>query len=206
MADDELMFDDDDLIDAFRRYWRLRRLALTTITNYTHSLSRASRWLVGGGSSLRLATRSEIEAFLAHRYEQVSIRTGHTDYKALRAFYRWLVDESDYEHTGNPIARIKGPSIKMEEAHRPTATEDDYKALRKVCKATGAMGRIERVQAVRDTAMIATLWWTGMRRAELAALDVDDVDLERGVIRLRLTKTHGPVSCPSPTKTCSTRP
>lgn len=42
--------------------------------------------------------------------------------------------------------------------------------------------------ALRDRAMLETLYSTGMRRSELVNLRVDDVDLERGTVFIRLGK------------------
>lgn len=44
--------------------------------------------------------------------------------------------------------------------------------------------QIERAVALRDLAVIEVLYGTGARVAELCGLDVDDVDLGRGVLRL----------------------
>jgi len=42
--------------------------------------------------------------------------------------------------------------------------------------------------ALRDRAMLETLYSTGMRRSELVGLRIDDVDLERGTVFIRLGK------------------
>jgi len=44
----------------------------------------------------------------------------------------------------------------------------------------------------RDRSILGVLWDTGMRRGELAALNVDDVDLETQRILVRKSKTRRP--------------
>ena len=56
--------------------------------------------------------------------------------------------------------------------------EEEMEGLLKVC---GGKGFEER----RDKAMLLMLWDTGMRRGELAGLDVDDVDLEQKLAFVR---------------------
>lgn len=193
------------LISDFRRWWMLKRRAEATVRNYVYSLERVSAWLAEAGTDLTSATRRDLEAFLAQRYGEVAPRTAHTDFKALRAFYGWAVADPDVEvapakvQSGKvnvgPMTGIPGPEIPTEETEAtPTVVDSTiYDALIKTCRTTAGMSRDARARAVRDHAIITTLWWTGMRRSELCRLDVGDVDLDVAEIRVyKKTKTGKP--------------
>lgn len=179
------------LIDGFRLHWRVSRQSPSTITNYVHSLRRVSLWLSTQDVDLRTATKFHLMTFLAERYEKVSPRTGQTDYKALRAFYKWAAEQ---EGMANPVATVRGPKINADEYERPasTADRDDYKALVATCRPTAGMGRIARAMAVRDAAILSLMWWLGPRPVEVANIRSEDVDLAEGLIGIRKSKNGKP--------------
>ena len=118
---------------------------------------------------------------------EVSPATVLNDFRAIRSFYAWLLDEEELD--ANPALRLHGP--KVAETPVTVATETDYKRLLAVCpKATWA-GR-------RDAAVIGCLWWGGFRRGELAVLDVGHVDLDSAVITIPRTKGGVPRRVPDP--------
>ena len=95
---------------------------------------------------------------------------------SVRAFYRFLVREGALE--ADPTARVGSPSrprsipkaISLEQVERLIETPP-----------RDLLGR-------RDTAMLEVLYGAGLRISELTALDVDDVDLEEGVVLVRSGK------------------
>lgn len=190
-AVEALDIEDDIAVASFRRSWLLSMKARSTIRNYVYSLDRVSSWLHENDRTLLTATRVDLEAFLMQRYEEVSVRTAQTDHKALRAFYKWAVKDRDVEVWKNPMVDISGPHVEPGEYVKPTitATDEDYQALLSTCRVKGLQSREARSLAIRDAAIIAVLWWTGMRRAEVSGLDVCDIDLEHGTINVRATTT-----------------
>tara|TARA_R110001592_G_scaffold149181_1_gene374627 strand:+ start:1049 stop:2008 length:960 start_codon:yes stop_codon:yes gene_type:complete len=63
---------------------------------------------------------------------------------------------------------------------RGRAIEDEYcEAIFKNC------GDDERIQGVRDAALFACSFGTGMRRAELASIDDENLDLDRAEVQVR---------------------
>ena len=189
------MQQDEVLIGDFRRSWMIRRRGETTIRNYTYSLRRISSWLAEQDRTLSTAERRDLEAFIELRLEQVAPRTAHTDFKAMRAFYKWAVEDQDIDIGRNPTLNIKGPEIPTEETEQlpPVVDERAYRQLVKACRTTAKMTIDERARAVRDHTIITMLWWTGMRRSELCRLDVGDVDLDASELRVyKRTKTGKP--------------
>ncbi len=71
------------------------------------------------------------------------------------------------------MARMKPPTVP--ETPPPVIREDEIRKLLAVCERTGFDER-------RDKAIILLLWDTGLRRAEIAGLRLEDVDDEHDVL------------------------
>jgi site-specific recombinase XerD len=97
-------------------------------------------------------------------------------WRALRSFYRWAASEGECE---NITERIKQPKMPV----RPvkSVSEDQYRRLIVFCTNSGWYG-------VRDAAIFAVLWSTGLRRTELANLVLDDVNVKDGTVLVRESK------------------
>ena len=88
------------------------------------------------------------------------------------------------------IPRVDVPAVKQ-------VSDEEYRTLvtylttwpRNVEGQKIVAGHYERVRA---RAMFAILWDTGMRRSELARLELDDVDLDGRRILIRKSKSHKP--------------
>jgi site-specific recombinase XerD len=94
-------------------------------------------------------------------------------FSSLRVFYNWLLEEG--EVPASPMARTKAP--KFEPAPPPILAEADLRSLLKVCEGRGFFER-------RDSAILRLLLDTGVRRAEVAGLRLDDGDLDLNVARV----------------------
>ena len=120
---------------------------------------------------LRTASASDIRRYVLHlmtvrRYRVVAVRR---NLSALRTFYTFLRREG---------IRTDHPALDVD---LPKAEQRKPKVLRLPEVAAMVKARVERPRgpelAVRDRAMIEVLYGSGMRRAELAGLNLDDVDL-----------------------------
>lgn len=142
-----------------------RTLYLEIVGYFTEWL-QANRRPEGDVGSLVAVTRQDAEAwFLEQRQRGLSPSTVRSRWIALRNLYRWA-DEED-EIPDNPLARVQ--------VDRPAPpppdllTDDEIRAILDACKGT-------RFVDIRDHAMIRMLLATGLRRAELVALRLGDVD------------------------------
>jgi integrase len=155
-------------------------------------LNRAERWLRARGSSLEEATTDDLAEFLHERLETVSPNTVIVDRRQLRAFYAWACGGDDpYLDGPNPTRRLG--AIKGEEpdpARTPSVEEWQYRALLATCRRkTKAAGRgAKSCNDRRDAAIIALLWDSGMRRAELTRIEYRHVDWDQATIHLARTK------------------
>lgn len=121
----------------------------------------------------------------AHR-KPSSPGTVHTRYAALNRFFSYWVKEG--EISVNPCDKIKWPGT------TPTAapgvmSEEDFHRLLKTCQGQDFASR-------RDTAILRILIDCGIRRGELAALTVADVDLDTQELTIKRRKGGRPGSVP----------
>ncbi len=96
---------------------------------------------------------------------------------AIKSFCHFLLDEGRMR--ADPAARMASPKV---DKYTPRAItlQEVARLLEQPVKAGSATSRPE---AMRDRAMLETLYATGMRVSELVALDCDDVDLAAGTVR-----------------------
>src|SRR5262249_14660085 len=97
-------------------------------------------------------------------------------WRALRSFYRWADAEGECENIAERIRQAKMPIRTVK-----SVTEEQYRRLIVFCTNSGWYG-------TRDTAIFAVLWSTGLRRTELANLQVDDVNTKDGTVLVRESK------------------
>jgi integrase len=157
---------DRSLLSDFQLDWRLAGKAEQTAKNYVQHLNELL-------DRYPDPTLSDVKTWLTHVQTPVARRKRG---QAVRAFGKWAQD-CEYEVFGwwkqVPLAR--------EPQHpQQTVTEADYKKA-----LTAASTR-------RDKALIEVLWSCGLRRSEIARLQVEDVNLGEGYLVVRTSKTGRP--------------
>jgi site-specific recombinase XerD len=180
-----------DLADSWDLALRALNRSPNTRAAYGESLrqfidhQRAEGFLL----DVRDVRREHVEGWLAVLAEVRAPATVNKRYMSLRSFFQWCVTEDEID--ASPMATMKPPPI----PEKPVAVVDE-ETLRKIIKACDGSGFTER----RDAALLRLLADTGMRRAEIAGLNVDDVDVREGVA-LVLGKGRRPRACPFGAKT-----
>jgi site-specific recombinase XerC len=101
---------------------------------------------------------------------------------ALRTFFRWMVREGHL--TESPADRLASPRVKRP---LPRVLEVD-EASRVVEEPGGGLREPDAWRERRDAAVLEVGYGAGLRVSELAALDVKDVDLDRGLVQVRAGK------------------
>jgi site-specific recombinase XerC len=132
---------------------------------------------------------AHIREFVAELIDRTSPGNAHTNYRGLRTFFRWLVEEDEIDRT--PMDRTKAPFVP--EKPVPIVTDDSVKTLFVTCSGRDFVSR-------RDAAIIRVLFDTGARLSEVANLDMDHVDLDVDVIHV-LGKGRRPRAIPFGPKT-----
>jgi site-specific recombinase XerD len=158
------------LIRSFERHLRAENRSEHTIASYLESLRQAKAFLAGRGRSLLDARREDLEAFLGELLQRRAPETVATRYRRLRVLYRWLEEEE--EIIASPMARMRPPIVPDQPV--PVVPEDGLRRLLAACAG-------KDFEARRDTAIVMFLLDTGARRAELADLQLSDLDLELDV-------------------------
>jgi len=130
------------------------------------------------GRELSLAQRADVKAFVLdlaarRRYQPAAIRRKLV---ALRRFYRYLVVEGRRED--DPTTGVDSP--KLPKRLPSVLAEDDVARL---LRTPPPAGRTE-FQRLRDRAILEVLYASGVRRAEIASLNLADVDLGRRIMRV----------------------
>ena len=97
----------------------------------------------------------------------------HTRRRALHAWFAWMVD---WEMVSiNPVSKVKSP--RLPRIRKPFLSESDFNRLLDLCPLTTLLGS-------RRASILWLLATTGMRRRELLMLKQEDVDWERGEVRI----------------------
>jgi site-specific recombinase XerD len=187
------------LVDSFERACRASNLSPRTITSYMEALRRFAEFLTARGMPQQVSgiTREYVEAFIQDLLDRPNRRTGaplkpssaQVRYKVCALFFKWCVEEGEIRES--PMARMRPPKAPTEAP--PVLDMDALRRLLKTCDGKDFQSR-------RDLAILRLLIDCGMRRSEIAGVQVGDVDWEHNVIHV-LGKGRRPRACPFGRKT-----
>ncbi len=162
--------DIDQFLDAL---WLERGLSENTLSAYRSDLYSYSGWLASSSSRGLLQSRAEdVLGYLATLTGKSS-RTSARRLSSLRRFFQYLAREGRISH--DPCARVAAPRI-----GRPlpkSLTEEEVESLLDAPDTATAVGQ-------RDRAMLEVLYATGLRVSELVGLQLAQVNLRQGVLRV----------------------
>ncbi len=158
-----------------------RGLAINTVTSYRRDLRRYAAFLGNRGiNRVDVVAPVDVAEFL------MRLREGDADHLALsagsaartvvavRGFHTFMLREGLC--TNDPAAEVKPPAPPR---RLPKALPlSDVEAILSAASAGGT------TLAQRDAALLEFLYGTGARISEAVGLDVDDLDLEQGAVRL----------------------
>jgi site-specific recombinase XerD len=160
---------------SFRRELEAANKSINTIDTYMRAVNQLAAFLAERAMPTDVAgiTREHIQEYLADLRSRNKASSVNTRFRSLQQFFNWLVDEGEVQ--ASPMARMKQPTFDVEP---PEALSDDQvRKLLKACTGTDFTAR-------RDTAIIRLMYDTGLRRGEVAAMMIEDVDLDTGVLRV----------------------
>jgi site-specific recombinase XerD len=165
----------DPLARSFERHLRAENKAERTIGTYLEALGQLSAYLrAAGRDGLADARTEDIEGFLGGLLARHKPGTAANRYRSLRVFYNWLEDED--EIPTSPMAKLRPPAVPEQPV--PVLDETTLHRLLDVCAGRDFESR-------RDTALILLLLDAGPRRAEVAAMQLEDVDFSYNVVWVR---------------------
>lgn len=135
---------------------------------YLSALDSLIRHLEAQGmpTEARGVKREHVESFIAQRKVQVKPTTLSVEFRALQQFWKWALEEDEIDRS--PMERMTAPRVP--DAPVSVVPIADFRKLLKTAEGREYTNR-------RDTAILLTMFDTGIRRGELAGLRVEDVDL-----------------------------
>jgi len=164
-------------LEAFLHHLEaVRDLSPHTLRAYAGDLMR----VVAGLEAAGITQAEDVDLFALRRHlaslkdQGLDPRTLARRISSTRAFFRWLTAEGRVPT--NPAAALRLPRRRRSLPHVLTRAEIE--------RLLGAP-QGEAWPAQRDRALLETLYSTGARVAEAAALDLADLDLEEGTALLR---------------------
>jgi integrase/recombinase XerD len=153
-------------VDEFQLDWHLEGKSKQTAKNYAFDLRKFLK-------EYENPTLSQAKEWVLQTDSIVGRRKRA---QAIRAFGKWLADQGipGFEwHKHLPLTKEKTFPQK-------TVTKSDYEKA------------LINANSLRDKAIIEVLWSCGLRRTELAVLEVTDIDFLGGYIVVRQSKTGKP--------------
>lgn len=165
----------ESLLPSWRRSLRAAGKSTNTVSGYLDGVRCFTHVLheLGLPQTVALITREHIEMFLERQLAAHKPSTAATRFRSLRLFWRWCVDEGEVK--ASPMALMRPPAIP--ETPVPVVAQEDLKKLLRVCEGADFNAR-------RHMAIVRLAVDTGLRRAELAGIGLEDLDLEGQVVRV----------------------
>ncbi len=167
----------ETFIDALRVE---RGVSIHTVSNYRRDLEQYARWLLQQQINAPHAINSDhIAAYLRalssaqvdnKTYAQASIAR---KLAALRSWHKFLTRENNWP---DPTSRLDSFRTGRRLPHILS-----FEQMRSLVEAPGNAD----ARGVRDRALLEMLYASGLRAAELCALRLSDIDLERNFLRCR---------------------
>jgi integrase/recombinase XerD len=168
----------DDLIGRYLVDCEVRGMAHGSLPRYKSALRIFQEYMAGRG--IEMANRTDLVGFIRYLREdrRTSQKTIENYFSTLSSFYEFLVFEGVI--SSNPVLPIRKRYLR-----RYKDNNDSHE--RQLISVEGAARMVRETPNIRDKAMLALLFKTGMRRGELVTLDISDVDLVENTIRLKPT-------------------
>lgn len=164
-------FDNTDLvIDYFCASKKVEGCVDATIEQYKRTAQYFFRLINKGYKHI---AKDDVKAFIAHRAALVSPNTVNNERRNLSSLFAWLHDEGYIEK--NPT---KGIKLREEDVELIYFTPQEEIAIR------------DTHCSIRDKAMIAFLFSTGVRVGELSAMNRADIDFNNNSVTFRGEKSR----------------
>lgn len=173
-------------VEAFVRFCRFeRRLAEQTCRAYERDVGACLAFLREAGFASWSDVRPpDLREFLAHEAERRPAASSQArTVAALKGFFRFCLESEWLD---------RDPALVLRTPKKREALPDvlDRAELKRLMRAPdlAVWDREHHGKRERDRLLLALFAYAGLRRSELLGLDWDDVDLHRGLLRVRHAK------------------
>lgn len=164
-----------DLIGAYENYLsKVKRASANTVSSYMRDIRQYDQWLSDSGNfDITDATQAQISDYLSHlQQEGRSSATISRNLASLKNFYAYMVSSGFLAQT--PVVDVH---IERGEKKLPQILSSREIEL------LLAQPSLSDAKGIRDKAMLETMYATGIRVTELIELNVEDINLELGIIK-----------------------
>ena len=166
---------DRQILDAFiDNIWIEKGLSQNTLDSYRSDLEQFSTWLEKNNLSYIKTSKKEILSYLSFLFQKgLGSKTVARKLSSLKSFFRYLVFKSIIPN--DPSSEVETP--KLLKSIPKSISEKEVEALLAAPDEKTDIGR-------RDKTMIETLYSCGLRISELTNLELLNLNLRQGVIRV----------------------
>lgn len=172
--------DTDKLLAEFVEDCRVRHLTEETIGRYKSPLKLFLKFLAERDRTVLDVNKHILKDFIQYRREQdIDQKTIENNFTALSTFYEFLCFEG-YANS-NPVLPVRKRYLKRYKDEDDGADSFDESA-RKLATVEQMAMLVNSILSVRDQAVVLTLAKTGLRRGELASIDIEDDNGRNGDI------------------------
>lgn len=164
-------------LEDFNLDMEARGLAKISQATIKWAVQRYQRWCYTNNLDAEKGRKDDLVAYLSHlRESRLKQRSIKSDFSYLSIWFSYLVERGML--ASNPIPSISKRYLKSYKAETPQ---------RKMLTVEEAARMVQATLDSRDRCVLLLLFKTGVRRHELAELDITDVDLEDQSILLKPT-------------------
>ena len=166
---------DRQILDAFiDNIWIEKGLSQNTLDSYRSDLEQFSSWLKKNNLSYLKTSKKEILSYLSFLFQKgLGSKTVARKLSSLKSFFRYLVFKSIISN--DPSSEVETP--KLLKSIPKSISEKEVEALLAAPDEKTDIG-------LRDKTMIETLYSCGLRISELTNLELLNLNLRQGVIRV----------------------
>ena len=172
---DHISVHDQQLLEQFLDHlWMEHGLSENTLSAYRNDIAGFSIWLAQNESQLISVTTADVQRYLSDKFEQgYKSRSSARLLSSLRRFYAWLL--RDKRISEDPTRLLESP--KSQRPLPDTLNEEEVVRLLDAPNTKDDIG-------YRDRTMLELLYATGLRVSELVNLQLSQLSVEPGVLRI----------------------
>ena len=165
----------ENIIDKYcDSIWIEKGLSKNTIISYSLDLKGLQSWLQSNNKNLMNCSESDLNSFLATKFDNGIAASSITrSLSSIKGFYNWLQVSGSIQI--NPSELIESPKVGRKLPIN--LSENDIDRLLDSPDCSTLRGK-------RDKTILELLYATGLRISELTNLELSQIDLKRGLIKI----------------------
>jgi integrase/recombinase XerD len=165
----------ENIIDKYcDSIWIERGLSKNTIVSYSLDLKGLQSWLHSNKKNLISCSESDLNSFLATKFDKgISASSITRSLSSIKGFYNWLQVSGSIKI--NPTELIESPKVGRKLPINLSENDIDKLLNAPDCKTS---------RGKRDKTILELLYATGLRISELTNLELSQIDLKRGLIKI----------------------